>query len=402
MPQEMLTKLQADMEKQWKDLKQLLDTQSDQIKVHGQTAESTATAITAVEKKLEDYSLEMKGMTDRLIEMEVKANRPPFGGGEEIKSYGRQFIDSEEYKDMIAKKANTSNPVQVKSFFQTKATLTSAVGSAGVLVTPTDAGLLMPIQQDLRIRDLLNVTGTTSNAIEYIRETGFTNAAAPAAETTAKPESGITFAVETAAVRTIAHWLPATNQILADAPQLESYINNRLMYGLEIEEESQLLYGTGTGEDLRGIMVTTGVQDQGLRPTADTYIDHIRRALTKTILAGLPATGVILHPTAWETIELSKGTDGHYIWLSIGEGNTARLFRVPVVQSVALATANDFLVGAFGLGAQIWDREDAAIEVAKEHSDFFTRNMVAIRCEERLALTVYRPEAFVKGTFATV
>jgi HK97 family phage major capsid protein len=56
-------------------------------------------------------------------------------------------------------------------------------------------------------------------------------------------------------------------------------------------------------------------------------------------------------------------------------------------------------VGAFGLGAQLWDREQANIRVSEHHADYFARNMLAILAEERLAITTYRPESFVKGVF---
>jgi HK97 family phage major capsid protein len=59
----------------------------------------------------------------------------------------------------------------------------------------------------------------------------------------------------------------------------------------------------------------------------------------------------------------------------------------------------EFLTGAFGLGAQIWDREQANVRISEHHADYFTKNMLAILAEERIALTVYRPESFVKGVF---
>ena len=239
---------------------------------------------------------------------------------------------------------------------------------------------------------------TSSNAIEYIVETGFTNAAAIAAEKSLKAQSNIAFDIESATVKTIAHWIPATRQIINDAPMLRNYIDGRLTYGLAYVEETQILYGDGTGDNILGIMTNPNIQDAGGVIGGDSRVDHLRRSLTKTLLAGYPATGIVLHPSDWEDIELLKGTDGHYIWVSVVSGGETRLWRVPVVQSTGM-TEGEFLVGAFGLAGQLWDRESANVRVSEHHADYFARNMLAILAEERLALSIYRPEAFVSGVF---
>jgi HK97 family phage major capsid protein len=56
-----------------------------------------------------------------------------------------------------------------------------------------------------------------------------------------------------------------------------------------------------------------------------------------------------------------------------------------------------FLVGAFALGAQIYDRLTATVMISTENEDDFIRNLVTVLCEERLAFAVKRPAAFVKG-----
>ena len=170
------------------------------------------------------------------------------------------------------------------------------------------------------------------------------------------------------------------------------------MYGLALTEETQILYGDGVGDNIQGIMTNPNIQDAGGVGGDDSLIDHIRRSITRTMLAGYPATGIVLHPNNWQDIELLKGADGHYIWVSVVNGGESRLWRVPVVQSTGI-NENEYLVGAFGLGAQLWDRERANIRVSEHHADYFARNMLAILAEERLALTTYRPEAFVKGVF---
>jgi len=63
-------------------------------------------------------------------------------------------------------------------------------------------------------------------------------------------------------------------------------------------------------------------------------------------------------------------------------------------------TEGSFLAGSLGIAAQLLDREQSNIRVSESHSDYFTRGMLAILAEERLAMPVYRPEALVKGSFA--
>lgn len=397
-----LEKLQKDFSDSWKELKGLLDTQADQIRTYGETNDTTATSIKKIEGKIEQYDKELKGITDQYKSLETKFNRPDLGGdGKEYKTAGQLLTESDSYKQM----GQTMNARQeLKSFFklQTK-DLDSLDANGGLLAgTQTIGGVFADPNRQPTMRDLLRAQPTTSNALEYIVETGFTNASAIAPEKSLKPQSDLTFAIETASVKTIAHWIPATRQIIQDAPQLRSYVDNRLTYGLQLTEESQVLYGDGVGDNMQGIMTNPNIQNLGQRATgADSMIDFVRTAITRSVLAGYPATGIVLHPSDWETIELAKGTDGHYLWVNVPDGGVSRLWRVPVVESTALVES-EFLVGAFGLGAQLWDREQANVRVSEHHADYFARNMLAILAEERLALTVYRPEAFVKGDFTPV
>ena len=390
-----LKTLQTEFNASWKSLKNLLDQQADEMRTHGETAQSTADSITAIEQKINQYEQELKGVTDKYKDFETKMQRPSFGGGERAKSAGDLLIESDSYKNMGSGEFKAS---QILKGFFTK-DLDSTDPKGGILVSPqTVAGVLTPPQEDLRIRDLLNVQRTTSNAIEYIVETGFTNASAVAPEKSLKPQSDLTFDIESATVKTLAHWIPATRQIIQDAPMLRNYVDGRLTYGLALTEEAQILYGDGVGDNMAGIMTNPNVQNVGGVAAADTRIDHLRRAITRTLLAGYPATGIVLHPSDWEDIELQKGTDGHYIWVSVVNGGETRLWRVPVVQSTGM-NEGEFLVGAFGLAGQLWDREQANVRISEHHADYFARNMLAILAEERLALTVYRPEAFVRGAF---
>lgn len=266
-----------------------------------------------------------------------------------------------------------------------------------------------------RVRDLFPVTRTDSNLIDFFRVTGFVEqsgkgAAASVAERDGgntnfalKPKSNLAFESAQAPVRLIAHWEAAHRNVLADEPQLQATINNELMYGLALEEDRQILSGSGLNEELLGILNTSGIQAytqaNASGSATETKADAVRRALTRVIIANYEPRGVVLHPFDWEDIELTKTTQGAYVIASnVTIGAEQRLWRQPVVATSAIAQKT-FLSGAFGLGAQLYDRAIASIRIAEQHSDFFVRNAVAILAEERLALAIKRPESFVKGTF---
>ncbi|KAG0764302.1 hypothetical protein G6F22_018251 [Rhizopus arrhizus] len=191
----------------------------------------------------------------------------------------------------------------------------------------------------------------------------------------------------------------ASKQVLADIPLLQSYIDGRLRYGLQYVEEQQILAGDGTGQNLLGLIPQATDFDDDLRETGDTKIKTLRRAILQVRLAEYRASGIVLNPIDWADIELETDSNGRYIWVNVVEGGQPRMWRLPVVETTAMP-AGSFLVGAFDMAAQVFDREDAAVEVSTEDGDNFRKNMVTIRGEERVALAVYRPESCVFGAFA--
>ena len=316
------------------------------------------------------------------------------GGMGGIKSIGQMFTDSQAFKDYLSKGMTNSDVFKIPN---TK-DLVDSVGANGALLRPWEQFIINPAQRAFRMRDLLAVAPTTNNAVDYLRETTFTNNAGVAPEGTLKAESALEYNMVTQPVITIAHHIPMTRQAVQDIPALQQQINQRLLYGLQLTEDSQILFGNGAGSNMLGLMVDTAVQVY--TPTAgDTLPDQIRRAMTLVYDAEYPPTGIVLNPRDWETIELLKTTYGEYVLEGVNDGGQMRLFGVPVVVTTAM-TAGSFLIGAFGLGAQLFDREEANIRISEHNADDFVRNQIRILAEERLALCTYRPTAFVRGVFA--
>lgn len=353
----------------------------------------TKAAVTALSEKATE-------IVDRLVALEQKSRTMP-ADTQRVLSLGEQFVKQDGFDKWQASRSGALR-YEIKAAIVNAPQNTSQPLVQGMRVP----GIIYEPNRTLTIRDLLPVGTTGSNLVEYTKENVFTNNAgpqysSPARENVLKPESGITFTLETAPVITLAHWIPVSKQVLSDAPQLQSYINTRLMYGLKLEEEDQLLNGQGTGGGLSGILKTGNFTAYNRTTSGDTKTDVLRRACTQVQLSEYVADAIVLHPADWEEIELQKTSYGEYIYSGeMGPVNMMgpRLWgkRVVPTQSIAEGT---FLVGAFTMGAQIWDREQAAIQVSYENADNFTKNMATILAEERLALTVYRPKAFVSGSF---
>ena len=336
------------------------------------------------------------------VEAEVKAHRS---------SLGEAFVSSEEFKSLQGGKAgaNMSSPFVTKSLEQKDIYSSMPTGTPGSFGAVERDGIVPIAQRRSRVRDLFPSRTTNAAVIEYFRQTGFTNNADTVAERSgnnfgAKPQSAMTFVGEQAPVRTIAHWEAAHRNVLADEPQLRSIIDNELLYGLRLTEDNQILSGSGTGEDLAGILNNGSIQSYSwssgaTTPVADTKADAVRRAATLSYLAYYEPTGIIVNPNDWEDIELTKNSQGTYLLaISVAGGAESRIWRIPVIDTPAIASGTA-LIGAFGTGAQLYDREAASIRISEQHSDFFVRNAIVVLAEERLALAVKRPESFVKVTF---
>lgn len=378
--------------------------------------ETTSNFASDVQKQLKsqgDLSEKNKEVADKLLaqfaelnaralDLEQKMERRA-AGPIEFKSIGHQVIENEDVKKLLTNRRGRA-VVNFKNL-GLSAAITSAAASAGDLVVEQRVpGIIMPPERRLTIRDLLPVGRTSSNLIEFVRELVLTNNAAAVAENTTKGESDITFEDATSAVRTIAHWLAAAKQILDDAPQLQSYIDTRMRYMLKLVEEDELLNGAGTGQHLSGLITNATAFQDGLInpwPAHRSRIDVLRVAILQVALSEFAASGIVINPRDWAAIELVKDTTGGYVWANPANRLSPTLWGLPVVATQAM-TNNSFLVGAFNLAAQIFDREDANVLISTEDSDNIRKNMVTIRCEERLALVIYRALGLVSGDFSEV
>lgn len=337
---------------------------------------------------------ELKGQVSELAQ---KMARDGGSEGEEAKSLGARFVEHEDFKSWAE-----GRPRKGKADMAVKATITTATtDAAGSVGAATDRTRLPGVQelprQRLVVRDLISPGRIDNASLEYIQEKGWNNGADVVAEGAMKPGSDIQLELISTSARVIAHWMKASKQALSDVSQLRSLIDSRLLFGLALKEEQQLLHGDGTGQNLHGIIpqATAYAIPAGLATEGLTIIDTLRIAMLQAVLAEFPATGHVLNPIDWAGIELLKDEIGRHIIGAPQGATAASLWRLPVVDTQSIAQGK-FLTGAFQMGAQVFDLWDSRIEVGFENDDF-TRNLVTILAEERIALAVYRPEAFIYG-----
>jgi len=272
--------------------------------------------------------------------------------------------------------------------------------AGGALVVPDQYGLVPFPQRPLSIRDLVTNGTTESNAIEYVRTTSTTNNAAPTAEAAdittggvgVKPQSDMALQRVSTTVKTIAHWIAATRQALADAGQLRTLIDAFLLYGLEEELEDQMIAGDASGENFDGITHVAGTLTQAF---TTTLLTTTRKARTNLRLNGrVTPTAYAFHPTDMEAIDLLQDNEARFYYGGPQAILTPRLWGYPVVESEAVPVGTAIL--ANWRYAVLWDRQQGAILVSDSHSDFFIKNLLAILAEGRYAFGILRPQAFVK------
>jgi HK97 family phage major capsid protein len=294
-----------------------------------------------------------------------------------------------------------------ESILQRKTTITATglgFQTTGVLPIERDPGITAEARQSLTVRDALTARPTEAAVIDYVRVSQALGIASPQVEASTKAENALAFTSASERVKTIATWIPASKQLLDDFGELAAFLETSLTYYVNLAEELQLLSGDNSGENLHGLIPQAAAFNTSLLGSSSGWnrIDAIGRAIQQlTTAKELSPTFVVMNPSDWYSIRLTKDTLGRYI---IGDPQTtarAMLFDLTVIPTTSI-TAGAFLVGSGNPAAiEIRDRMELQYEISTEHASFFTSNLIACRAEKRLALVVKRPASFIVGTFSS-
>jgi HK97 family phage major capsid protein len=344
---------------------------------------------------------------------------PPGEPGAAVKSFGRQFIDSSEYKALVESGVlhNPSNRVELGvkldgsllNALMGKALVYSGSGVGGPLIRPERVPGLDYLWRDTSFLDLIPTGTTTSSSIEWYEMTSSTNNTAWVAEATAstgtsgtKPEGGVSWTLRNSAISTLAEHMPITNQMLMDAPFVDGLIRQQLLTHLQLKLETDIINGDGTAPNIRGILQTSGILTTGLGAGSGTAIDAVYHAMTCVMVTGLAnPTASVWNPVDFEAIRLARensatGTLGGYLMGPPNQTGPATLWGRPAIIALGMV-ADTCMVADFQRATMLFDREQAAIRVGMINDDF-TRNMQRILAELRAAFAVFRPTAVCRVT----
>lgn len=350
--------------------------------------ERTSKAMTRQDKALGKFA-------ERLEELEAKASYPldqggPLFGRDPGENIGKTIAEAEQVKSFIA-----GNSQSARVEIDRKAITTPTANISQPARMP---GIVAPKEAPLTLRALLQQTAITSLEYEWPAEASFVNGADyQVNEGDLKAESDIQLTLNTARAHTLAHWVVASKQVLADAAGLGAYIDMRLIFGIEQKAEVELLFGGGGGSAIHGLMP----QAPAFAGTAgDSQTDQIRRAITQIRKVGGVPSAIVMAEEDWETIELKRDGEGRYELPGLpSDCADSVLWKTPVVPCASMPPGQ-FLVGDLARSAILLEREALTVEVSREDGDNFRRNMCTILAEERLGLAVVCPSLLRAGTFA--
>jgi HK97 family phage major capsid protein len=318
----------------------------------------------------------------------------------------KQLSESESFKSFVA--GNSKSGVinlhgkRLDMMFKGGADMTPAGNLTGEVVAPDRVpGIIFDPDRAEHVRDFIPTASTTSDTIYYVREEAYDDYTAPVTPGNAKPQSEFDLKQFEAPVRDIATFIRLHRNMLNDINGMTGYITTRMPKKLKLVEDAQILYGDGNAPNLKGITEEAQAYVDTLADANVNRFDVLVKAIAQARNDEYRANAVMINVADWYNLLLLKDEDGQYLMPEAYRfGAVApRIAGVPLIGTTAI-TAGDFLVGDFGLGVQVFDREQSNIRFFEQDADNVTKNLVTVRVEERLALPVYRPKAFVYGNFA--
>lgn len=331
------------------------------------------------------------------------------------RSFGERFVETEAYKAFSQRDGQGEyqgvNYTADGMSFRAVANTTLGATSGGAWARPP---LQARVGQDFLDRkvyliDELPHIATNDTAVVYVQDktplADLPNKAVEVTEGSAKPQGGLTTAVVTEPIATVAVWANLTRQVAADVPQIQGYLDNRMRYSLKRRADGQVIGGNGTPPNLMGLSGRTGILTNAPGSAEARYIT-IRHSITLMEAAESVAEIVVLNPADAELFDLTNATSAglHAVMdndstgsgaLASGPARTAWGLRQ--VHSNAIASGTALLIDPTAVA--VFDRQQPTAYLTDSHDVNFTSNILTLLLESRLGLALFNPNGVLKVTF---
>ncbi len=393
------------------------------VKVYGEDKSTTdiRNAILADNAEMNDLQDELKGFRDadavaQALEQKQSIMHPMDGGGgdpggnaggwnpgaggqKQFKAIGQQLIEHADWQKMRKQKGFELKFADIGLADLIVGTKTLFERTAGWAPESVRSGVVVPgVTRPLQVMDIMPTGGISQAVAKYMEETTRTHAAAEKDEGAAYAESTFALTERTQTVEKITDSVPVTDEQLEDEAMAQSYLNERIGFGVRQRLDLQIIQGDGSTPNLQGILDKGGIQTQakGSDPVPDAFF----KLMTKLRVTGrVVPTHSLMHPNDWQGIRLLRTTDGIYIWGNPSEAGPERLWGLPVVQADSL-DENTGIVGSFeGSWIQLLERRGLSVEMGFVNDDF-TKGKQTIRASMRVVIVIYRAAAF--GTVTSI
>lgn len=351
----------------------------------------------------EKYNEKFEAATARMdaIEMESKKTL----SGATTKTFA-QAIDAElkngALKNMVEGGTNAAR-MEIKAV----ADMTMSSAFTGVIAGETIVpDIKFDPTRSTHIRTLIPNGSTDAQTIRFIKETGGEGAPAATSQGSTLPQMDLDLAATSVNVEKIGTFLRVTEEMLADTPQLTSYLSARVPSKVLEKEDAEILNGDGSSPNLDGLFtdgaafVTSSSANFYQSVESANEYDVLVAALDQLAESNYQADTILLNPLDFHKIVLLKSTANEYLRNQIIAGVQPAILGVPIVLNTAV-TSGKFMVGNMAVATQLWVRDGLGIEFSREDSTNFRDGFVTVRAQERVALTNYQPNAIVQGTFST-
>jgi HK97 family phage major capsid protein len=370
-----------------KDIEQKMSEYNAELEKHG----NVSTELTG---KLDELSGKYEEMKNDLMDLVQK--QPTVTGAEKHMTWGESVTGSDEFKSMISAKSKSAGfRMEVKNT-TINSNLSAVYGDSTTVFPNQRQGVIGGDFVPVTVRQVIPEIPVSTDAVNALREASWSSSAAETAQGGLKPESTIEFEQYNVSIETIPHWIKVTTRLMADAPAIAAYIDTRLRDGLAQRVDNQLINGNGTSPNISGL--TDSGNYTAFSPGENSNLfDAINKAKWELWETGNPPDVAFVNPADWAEAERIRESAGSGMYLYGTPGTVAQpsVYGVTVVPSTHV-TAGSFIIGAIRSSCLIYNRQNVVVEMGYVDDDF-TRNLVTIRAEERLALSVDKASAIKYG-----